>query len=145
MERPLQVVYRSIETPLEVRDLRGLSQEEQERYLESWTEERKRHVFDWERGPLFQINIFLRADDSIQFVLSFHHAVLDGWSRAVLTTQLYNRYERLLAGAGRWKRRRRIGLTASSSRRNSGRWKTPPPGNTSPGCSKTPLPNNCRD
>jgi amino acid adenylation domain-containing protein len=98
MERPLQVIYRSIEPPLEVRDLCGLSQEEQERYLESWTEQHKRHVFDWERGPLFQINIFLRTNDSIQFVLSFHHAVLDGWSRAVLTTQLYNRYERLLSG-----------------------------------------------
>src|SRR5205085_6532940 len=97
-ERPLQVVYRSIELPLRVEDLRGQSEQEQERYLESWTERRKRHVFDWERGPLFQVDIFRRADDSFQFVLSFHHAILDGWSRAVFTTQLYNRYERLLSG-----------------------------------------------
>src|ERR1044072_909586 len=61
-------------------------------------ERHKRHVFDWERGPLFHVNIFLRTDDSIQFILSFHHAILDGWSRAVFTTELYNRYERLLSG-----------------------------------------------
>jgi hypothetical protein len=55
-------------------------------------------VFDWERGPLFHVDIFRRTEESFQFVLSFHHAMLDGWSRAVLTTELYNRYERLLSG-----------------------------------------------
>ena len=97
-ERPLQVVHRSVELPLEVEDLRGQSAEEQEQYLAEWMEQHKRHVFDWERGPLFQVHIFLRTDESFQFVLSFHHSVLDGWSRAVLTTELYNRYERLLSG-----------------------------------------------
>ncbi len=97
-ERPLQVVYRSVELPLEVEDLRGQSAEEQELYLSEWVERRKRHVFDWERGPLFDVNIFRRTDESFQFVFSFHHAILDGWSRAVFTTELYNRYERLLSG-----------------------------------------------
>ena len=96
--RPLQVVYSNIEPPLGVEDLRGLSAEEQEVYLSEWTEHHKRHVFDWEHGPLFHIHIFRRTEESIQFVLSFHHAILDGWSRAVFTTQLYNRYERLLSG-----------------------------------------------
>ena len=97
-ERPLQLVHKRVELPLEVEDLRQRSGEEQEKYLREWTEERKRHVFEWERGPLFQVNIFLRTEESFEFVLSFHHAVLDGWSRAALTTELYNRYERLLRG-----------------------------------------------
>ncbi|KAB8192907.1 AMP-binding protein, partial [Lysobacter maris] len=45
-----------------------------------------------------QIHVFLRSADSFQFVISFHHAVLDGWSRAALTTVLYNRYQQLLSG-----------------------------------------------
>ena len=97
-DRPLQHVYASVELPLEVEDLRGQSAEEQDAYLAQWIEARKRHVFDWERGPLFHIHIFRRTDESFEFVLSFHHAVLDGWSRAVLTTTLYNRYESLLSG-----------------------------------------------
>jgi amino acid adenylation domain-containing protein/FkbM family methyltransferase len=97
-ERPLQVVHRSVELPLEAEDLRGQSEQEQEQYLAGWMERRQRHIFDWERGPLFHVHIFRRTDDSIQFVFSFHHAILDGWSSAVLTTQLYNRYERLLSG-----------------------------------------------
>ncbi len=97
-ERPLQVVRKSVELPLRVEDLRGQSEQEQEQYLSRWMERRRRHVFDWERGPLFHVDIFRRTDESFQFVLSFHHAIMDGWSMAVLTTQFYNRYERLLSG-----------------------------------------------
>ena len=95
-ERPLQLVRRAVELPLEVVDLRAEAEAEQ--HVQDWVEARKRHVFDWERGPLWQLNIFLRTEESFQFVLSFHHAVLDGWSRAVLTTELYNRYQQLLQG-----------------------------------------------
>jgi amino acid adenylation domain-containing protein len=98
-ERPLQVVHKSVGLPLAVEDLRGLRAEEQELHLKGWVDGRRRHVFDWERGPLFQVNIFRRTEESFEFVLSFHHSILDGWSRAVFTTELYNRYERLLSGA----------------------------------------------
>ncbi len=97
-ERPLQMVHAAIELPLKVEDLRGQLASEQEQYLVGWMQERKLHVFDWEQGPLLHIDIFLRTEESFQYVISFHHAVLDGWSRAVLTTMLYNRYERLLRG-----------------------------------------------
>jgi aryl carrier-like protein len=95
-ERPLQHVHASIPLPLEVEDLRNKSAVEQAEYLEQWMERRKKHEFDWERGPLFQVNIFLRTEESFEFVVSFHHAVLDGWSRAAFGTTLYRRYERLL-------------------------------------------------
>src|SRR5215216_2064582 len=97
-ERPLQLVHTGIELPLKVEDLRGQEAAAQEQYLGRWMQERKQHVFDWEHGPLLHIDIFLRTEESFQYVISFHHAVLDGWSRAVLTTTLYNRYERLLRG-----------------------------------------------
>jgi aryl carrier-like protein len=95
-ERPLQLVRRAVDLPLEVVDLREHVDAEQ--YVKDWIEQRKRHVFDWEQGPLWQLNIFLRTEESFEFVISFHHAVLDGWSRAVLTTELYNRYQQLLSG-----------------------------------------------
>src|SRR5437016_5843184 len=65
-ERPLQHVHRRIELPLEVEDLRGWREEEQERHLGEWRERRKRHAFDWQRGPLFQISIFLRTEESFE-------------------------------------------------------------------------------
>jgi len=97
-DRPLQKVYASMPLPLDVIDLRGKSTAAQDQYVQQWMEERKRHVFNWEQGPLFHVRIFRRTDESFEFVMSFHHAILDGWSRTVLNTTLYQRYERLLRG-----------------------------------------------
>src|SRR5258708_1910170 len=96
--RPLQHVYKVIELPLEVKDLRGRSAQEQDAHVAKWMETRKRHEFDWVSGPLFHVHVFRRTEESFQFLLRFHHSILDGWSRAAFTTVLYNRYERLLAG-----------------------------------------------
>jgi amino acid adenylation domain-containing protein len=96
-ERPLQFVRKHAALPLCIEDLQSLAGDEQDTYLANWTETHKRHVFDWESGPLFQTHVFLLAADRFAFVMSFHHAVLDGWSLATLTTQLYNRYEAALA------------------------------------------------
>ncbi|WP_152960845.1 AMP-binding protein, partial [Pseudoalteromonas sp. P1-9] len=40
--------------------------------------------------------IFLRSDESFEFIISFHHSILDGWSRVSLTTELYRYYTLLL-------------------------------------------------
>ena len=96
--RPLQHVQRSAELPLTVEDLRSVPPDGQERHIARWMDARRPHVFDWERGPLLHVRIFLRSETSLEFVLSFHHALMDGWSRAMLTTALYERYARLLSG-----------------------------------------------
>lgn len=97
-KRPLQYVRPSIALPLVVDDLRHKRTADQDEHIAQWVKDRARHVFDWDKGPLFQIRIFRRSDDSFEFAFSFHHAIIDGWSRATLTTQLYNDYTRLLSG-----------------------------------------------
>lgn len=97
-ERPLQQVFKTVETPLIITDIRAFSGPAQRTHINDWIENRKTYVFKWRDGPLFQINIFLRGDDNFEFVISFHHAIIDGWSRAVFSTQLYNYYEQLLCG-----------------------------------------------
>ncbi len=97
-ERPLQHVHASIELPLQVEDLRNFTAADQDKFLQRWMDAHKPYVFHWETGPLFHIHVFRRTEESFEFVLSFHHAILDGWSRAAFTTILYNRYERLLSG-----------------------------------------------
>ncbi|NQZ08854.1 MAG: amino acid adenylation domain-containing protein, partial [Algicola sp.] len=101
--RALQLVYRQVATPLVVEDIRQMDEDAQQHHLQQWQQNHQRHEFDWAQGPLFQVNIFRRTDESFVFALSFHHSLLDGWSRASLTTTLYNRYQQLLAiekGAG---------------------------------------------
>lgn len=97
---PLQLVHRQVPVPLEIVDLRSHSREEQQRLLESWTETEKGSLFNWNIAPLMRLAIHRLSDESFHFALSFHHSILDGWSLAVLLTELFNSYLSNLRGEG---------------------------------------------
>ncbi|HJX28824.1 MAG TPA: condensation domain-containing protein, partial [Thermoanaerobaculia bacterium] len=89
---PLQVVQQEMEISVDATDLRSLDPAGQRAALQAWTEEERRQGFDWARPPLVRFHVHLRADDSFQLTLSFHHALLDGWSVASLLSELFQRY-----------------------------------------------------
>jgi amino acid adenylation domain-containing protein len=89
---PLQLVQRTLEPPLSVIDLRHLTTSEQEEQLTVWMESEKQRHFDWKRPPYFRFLLFLRGADTFQFAVSFHHALLDGWSVASMLTELFTLY-----------------------------------------------------
>jgi amino acid adenylation domain-containing protein len=95
---PLQLVHRAADVPLEDEDLRRLSHAEQEEALAGWMAAEKRYRFDWRKAPLLRLHVHRRTEESFQLSLSFHHAILDGWSVAALLTELFQRH-RALAGA----------------------------------------------
>lgn len=93
---PLQLVQRRVEVPLHVADLRNLSSTEQDQFLREHLESIKKQRFDWSQAPLFAIELHRRSNDSFQFTISFHHAILDGWSFASLLTELFRGYVSLI-------------------------------------------------
>ncbi len=95
---PLQMVHHSVAVPLQVDDLRGVSAEQQTQLLAAWKEKEKSRNFDWAQAPLIRAHVFLRSDNSFNFVLSFHHAVLDGWSVASMLAEIFFHYASLLRG-----------------------------------------------
>ncbi|MBV9791335.1 MAG: amino acid adenylation domain-containing protein, partial [Chloroflexi bacterium] len=90
--QPLQLVHRVAAPQFEVEDLRPFSATEQQAAIVAWMEEDKRRPFEWRRAPLLRIQIHRRTDDDIQFTVSFHHAILDGWSLAAMNTELFTLY-----------------------------------------------------
>jgi amino acid adenylation domain-containing protein len=89
---PLQLVHAGIEAPLQVDDLRTLARDEQEAAIRAWVAREHAWPFDFKRPPLFRVQLHRRSDETIQFNFSFHHAILDGWSVAVLLTELFQHY-----------------------------------------------------
>jgi amino acid adenylation domain-containing protein len=89
---PLQLVRQSAIAPLQVEDLRHLSPAEQEEAIAAWIEAEKKKHFDWTRPPLLRWQIHYRSENTFQFSLSFHHAILDGWSVASMLAELFERY-----------------------------------------------------
>src|SRR5438128_7715843 len=86
---PLQVVHGSVDVPLWVEDLTALSPAEQEEALDSWIYEERFRRFDWSRAPLLRFHVHRRSDETFQFTMTEHHAILDGWSVARLLSELF--------------------------------------------------------
>ncbi|WP_326821530.1 amino acid adenylation domain-containing protein [Streptosporangium sp. NBC_01756] len=86
---PLQLVHDTAVLPLQVADLRGDDALER---LAGWREEEKLTPFVWSSPPLMRVYAHVLADDAFALSLSFHHAILDGWSVAALVTELLRRY-----------------------------------------------------
>ncbi|HVZ39806.1 MAG TPA: amino acid adenylation domain-containing protein [Candidatus Kapabacteria bacterium] len=95
---PMQLVHASSPDPLGIDDLQGLADDVQDREIARWIEEEKSRGFDPARLPLVRFHVHVRSRDSFQFTLSFHHAVIDGWSDVSMLTELFTHYLHLQRG-----------------------------------------------
>jgi amino acid adenylation domain-containing protein/non-ribosomal peptide synthase protein (TIGR01720 family) len=93
---PLQLVHQKVEVPLQVEDWCHFENSEQEDALATWFEAEKKRYFDWTHPPLLRFFIQRRTQDTFNLTVSFHHAILDGWSVASMVTELLKRYLSLL-------------------------------------------------
>ncbi|AKT41216.1 non-ribosomal peptide synthetase [Chondromyces crocatus] len=95
---PLALVFRQISLPLFFHDLRALPDDEKRRAFLDWQEAEQRNPFDATCPPLFRVYIHRTSEDTGYLTLSLHHALLDGWSLAVVLTEIIERYSVLLRG-----------------------------------------------
>ncbi len=91
------VAERHLETPLI--DLTDLNPIDRQAKLAELVEREVRQPFDLEHGPLFRSQIIKLGDVEHRAILSAHHIVCDGWSWAVLMSDLGLLYSALQAGA----------------------------------------------
>ncbi|WP_328323382.1 MULTISPECIES: non-ribosomal peptide synthetase [unclassified Streptomyces] len=89
---PLQLVHRSVPSPLRVADLRSVPADRQRSQVDADVEDERATPFVLEQAPLLRFVLHLLGDDEFQLTLAVHHAVLDGWSVTVLLTELMDCY-----------------------------------------------------
>ncbi|WP_150239633.1 amino acid adenylation domain-containing protein [Nocardiopsis quinghaiensis] len=92
---PLQLVKHTVDGALSVVDLRGEPAERAEEAVVSHMRERRVHPYVFDRAPLHHFRFFV-LPDSVELVLSFHHALLDGGSVANLVSELLQNHLRSL-------------------------------------------------
>jgi amino acid adenylation domain-containing protein len=95
---PLQLVHRGGVNLLSVADIRELTPEQQDEMIARWIADEKQRGFDCAALPLVRFQVHLRSEQTLQFSLSFHHAVIDGWSDAIMLTELFTDYFQRLKG-----------------------------------------------
>ena len=98
---PLELVHRQAPVHLTVEDLRALHSQGQEEKVEEWIEKEKRTPFNRTVAPLVRFHAQLRGDKVFQFIVSFHHSCLDGWSLAAVLTEIFEDYAASLRGQAR--------------------------------------------
>lgn len=95
---PLQLVWSDVLIPLTMFDLRDHSSDSQpqldrETLIADWVNQEKNVAIDWNNPPLLSFFLHQWPDNTFHFSISFHHAILDGWSLAYLLTELFHLYQ----------------------------------------------------
>jgi amino acid adenylation domain-containing protein/thioester reductase-like protein/non-ribosomal peptide synthase protein (TIGR01720 family) len=93
LQQPVQVVWRGVEAPWRVLDWRGLPAAEQRRGADDLLREDRRRGFDLAAAPILGLTLIRLAEDAWELALSFHDALLDGWSLSLLVQELFTAYE----------------------------------------------------
>jgi non-ribosomal peptide synthetase component F len=95
IDKPMQVVHRQVELPLEQQDWRGINSLQQQQQLKTFLKTEQKRGFELSRPPLMRLVLIQMADDVYQFIWSNHHILWDGWSRVVLFTEFLEIYQAL--------------------------------------------------
>src|SRR5882672_4172431 len=97
-DRPLQIVYRQPVPTWVEEDWRDLSPQEQRARLEAHLASDRVRGFDFAVAPLMRFALFRLSDETAEFVWSFHHLLLDGWSAALVRDDVARFYAALRSG-----------------------------------------------
>ena len=98
LNEPLQVVWRELSLPWAEYDLSNLSPELQEAHIATILEEDLQRNTKLDSAPLFHLILIKRAYDFHQLVWNVHHALLDGWSTAIVVQEVFQFYEAIRQG-----------------------------------------------
>ncbi|MBX9399676.1 amino acid adenylation domain-containing protein [Lysobacter sp. BMK333-48F3] len=117
-----QCVHSAARIGLRCRDLRSLDAQQQRAAVLEFLAERRAQPWPLGQAPLLAFFVDWCAANRIQLTIAFHHAILDGWSVALMQTELFGEYFRALgidvpappapmvpAKAGVWLERQALG------------------------------------
>lgn len=90
--QPLQLVHKTVDVPLDIYDWRDKCEVDRKAALHNWFEAEIHRAFDWTQAPLLRFYAHRLTDEITQLGWAEHHAILDGWSVASLTTELFQEY-----------------------------------------------------
>ncbi len=94
-----QNVVESIPDNLDFIDLHELPESERESEARELFREESQRSFDLAHGPLFRVTVFRLSDHDHILTVTFHQAVLDGWSMGIFLRDFAEFYRSILQGS----------------------------------------------
>ncbi len=90
---PLQLVHETAAVPIEVHDLRGLTEAEHHQRLREFLGAERARPLDLAHAPLLRITVHL-TDDGWRLSITQFHGVTEGWSQSTLMMDVVAAYRR---------------------------------------------------
>src|SRR5579859_4651752 len=97
-DQPLQVVLRTVTASILEEDWRDLSRDAQPQRLEEFLVADRHCGFEFNRPPLVRLALFRTRDSGYEFVCTFHHILVDGWSIPIINRDLATYYAAIRKG-----------------------------------------------
>ncbi|NQD91136.1 amino acid adenylation domain-containing protein, partial [Pseudomonas sp. CrR25] len=94
-KQPVQVIHRDVKVPLDTLDLRGLAPDQQEARIRTLLADEQKVGFNLSKPPLIRFRLVRLADESYEFIRSFHHILMDAWCISLVTVDFLKVYEAL--------------------------------------------------
>jgi hypothetical protein len=98
IDKPLQIVYKQVKTPLKYYDWRDLEPREQKKRLNSFLLSDRKQGFDLSDECLMRLFLIRLQDNYYEFIWTKHHLIMDGWSIPVVLGELVKIYTALCQG-----------------------------------------------
>jgi amino acid adenylation domain-containing protein len=98
LDKPLQVVHRSVTVDMSRHDWTGLREDERRAQFGRLLADERTAAFDPARVPLLRLHLVRYADDRHVFVWTHHMLPVDGWSVPIIVSDVVGRYRSLTAG-----------------------------------------------
>ena len=98
LKEPVQVVQKHLDLTWDDLDWRGLSPEAHFEQLTAYIVKEQTRGFDLSRAPLMRLALIRMTDDEYQFVWTYHHILLDGWSGTLVSRDIISFYRALSRG-----------------------------------------------
>ncbi|MFM7845415.1 MAG: amino acid adenylation domain-containing protein, partial [Planctomycetota bacterium] len=95
---PQQVVHADWQMELPVTDISELPESQQEEFIQQVVKRHRQEQFDFNRLPLFRIDLLKRSASAHCLVVTTTHLIFDGWSMQILIRELSEVYEALQSG-----------------------------------------------
>ncbi|WP_298917464.1 non-ribosomal peptide synthetase [uncultured Nostoc sp.] len=98
LDKPLQVVNKKVQLPLEKLDWRGINPEEQQEKFQAFLLSDRQLGFNLSDESLLRLTLIRLDNQHYHFVWSSHHIILDGWSGALVFKDFALLYEAFCRG-----------------------------------------------
>jgi amino acid adenylation domain-containing protein len=98
LKEPIQEVFGEVSLPWAEEDWTSTAPEKRRARLLRFLDSDRRRGFDLSRAPLWRLTLIRLGGDHWQLVWTFHHAILEGRSYALLLREIFQVHDALRAG-----------------------------------------------